>query len=235
MSLIGEIEQTIEQIITDQLEYDKEVYDEHTYTREYRHLKLTRLYSSYAELKVAYMDIYSNDIANNGSGKYQYGIGGYDSMPREFTALIDVMQEYQTIHLNLFYPNLLRDLCFEQNMFFLDVACHLQGNEKENFETLDKVYIIIPVCYIMCFARDNNNNKLQVLFYQTKYTRTDFSEKSFFVDYIPLKDIKNKKKRETAVFNYIMNLQYDLFEGTGDVLDTTDFKTSFMRIVSRGV
>ena len=230
----------MEELIKAKLEYDKEEYNEFTYTREYRHKKLLKFAPMYKKISMGYLGLFDHDIQiGNRSGKYQYGLL-YEALPTEFDLLIDAISEYQTVHLNIIYPVIMKEICLEQDLFFL---FHAKHSASDDLGIFDNIRLIIPLCYIMCFGSNSSQNRLQVLFYQRTYSYADDIDqttrrRSFFIDDIPLEDLKNSKNRENVIFNYIMDLQSNLFEEV-DVNEfygrLFDFKTCFQRITTRGV
>lgn len=205
----------IRDLIYSKLDYDKEVYDKNTYAREYRSKKLKRFGHLYDDIKVAYKGLFDNDIPYNGVDKYLYG-ALYEKLPEELFILISELQRNQSIRLHVFYPNIIKELCFEQNVYFLQTITF----DEFQPDDLQKVMFIIPICYVMRFGLTSENNKLQVMFYCRPYTKQHHDVahgNNFFIDELPVRELKNSQKRADTMFNYVIDMQNDIFEEHKDI------------------
>lgn len=228
----------IKNLIRSKLEYDKEVYDKNTYTRDYRSIKLEKFHNKYSDIHVGYTGTVINDVPDNGADYILYG-AEWEDLPEEIFALISQLREFQSVCLHLFYPETIKDICYRQNLYFLNTITAPQFTPK----ILESVFLIIPVCYIMRFGSTKANNKMQVMFYFRSYTcnhRTYMNErqgKCFFNDNLSIKELKKSSNRIKSVIDYITNLQRTLFQ-SGDKDDffrnLVDFQSCFKQITIHG-
>jgi len=229
----------IQGLVHSKLEYDKEAYDKNTYPREYRSRKLENFYEKYNDIKVGYKGLVSNDLPDNGSDKHLYG-SEYEGLPEEFSILLSELRNNQSVCLHLFYPDIVKEICYKQTIYFLDFVTSSKFKPK----LIPNIHVVIPMCYIMRFGNSKANNKLQVLFYCRSYAHDNdsYREKTngvcFFIENIPLRNLKISQKRSKAVLDYATELQVMLFKGYVDQYEfnhkLTNFETSFKQITIHG-
>lgn len=228
----------IKNLIRSKLEYDKEVYDKNTYTRDYRSIKLEKFHTKYDDIHVGYTGTVINDVHDNGADAYLYG-ADWEGLPEEVFALISQLREYQSVCLHLFYPEIIKNICYRQNLYFLNTITLPHFTPR----ILENVFLVVPICYIMRFGNTKVNNKMQVMFYFRSYTRNHHSYKQerqgkcFFNDSIPLKELKKSDHRIKSVIGYVTNLQRTLFQSDNKddfFRNLVDFSSCFKQITIHG-
>ena len=228
----------IKKLIRSKLEYDKEVYDKNTYSREYRSIKLLKICDKYKDIHVGFKGIVNNDMLENGTDKHLYG-AEWESLPEEIFVFIDQLKEYQSVCLHLFYPEIIREVCFRQNIYFLSVISLRMFTPQ----ILENVFLIVPLYYVMRFGNAKANNRIQVMFYFRSYThdhasyRQKSEGKCFFIDNIPIKELKKSDCRNKAICEYVANLQKTLFESNDNnefFRGLTNFSACFKQITIHG-
>jgi hypothetical protein len=221
----------IRDCILSKLEYDKEEYNRYTYPREYRSIKLKKFQSEYATIKIAYLSTAINDIPNNGKDDMLL-CAQYEPLPDVMFALLEELSKHQSMYLHIFYPSVIRNLCFKQNIYFLDVLQHSSFNRVFNTTKETTVpLLIIPICYMLRFGIKTENNRMQVMFYVRSYANTN--EHGYYIDNIPLVDLKRTRKRNKAIEAYILNTQDAAFR-LGEHLNLSDFASEFDKITAHG-
>jgi hypothetical protein len=191
--------------IVKKIEYDKEIYDKYSYSRDYRRKKLLRFYEEYARIYIASHAMYNEDVDSTVFASVQHG-AQYRGLPHELLTLIECILEYQTVHLNLYYPSFLGDLCFEQNIFFLQTITMPEFAP----EVFSRVQFLIPICYVRRFGKKPEDNRIQAMFYWCS-GETNYSE-AFFIENIKLENIKDKKAHAAAVRSYVLEFQDNAYE-----------------------
>lgn len=219
---------SLRDIIRGQIIYNKEVYDRHSYTRDYRHRKFLEFHKEYLNLYIAELISYREDIDRHFFSDLQYG-ANYQPMPEELLVLVEEICEHQTVYLNLYYPKLLRELCFEQNIFFLETIT-LDGFVPDHMK---HVNFIIPICYV---RRYGFRKRIEVLFCHC--SSVDNKIKSFFVDELQFDNIKDKEKHIAELTDYVLTMQERIYDTEGDILHSISHKfqpfEECFRFITRG-
>jgi hypothetical protein len=213
-------------VIREKIFYDKKMYDRHSYAREYRKRKLLDIRDNYETLYIAKRADYTEDVDGNVFSEIQYG-AEFVRLPEELFILIEEILEHQTVYLNLYYPSTLRDICFEQNIFFLETITMPEFSP----DTLAHVNFLIPICYVRRFGRRPSENRIQVLFYwcASMFRASDNDERTyeqaFFIDNLRMENIKDSEEHVQTLTNYVLDLQEKTYDS--DSANMEEFRRKF--------